>query len=399
MIIQIQKKICNEYNICIIVVVGVLGLEQFNLGHDNGGSQDRTRILRLSYSACEYIPLAKDTKEAWGEAERESGMQLVYTTGGLDIAKRGTPGHECLEKFAKSMTAQNVEFERYEGQSIRKKFPQFSATPKWISLYQKDAGIIDAALANAVHIQLARKHGATILENAAVLRIVKEGNQTKVCTSQGDFLCKKVIVTSGAWTNDVLSSIGLKLPITVTQEQVTYFATPHMNEFTKDRFPVVFLHTGLPAAPYFIPIHGNTGFKTGLDLGGPVITPHTRTFIPDERRRKKERNYVAELCPRALGPTLYTKTCLYALTPDRNYIMDTCEEAGHRDIIVFVGAAHAYKMAPVLGKILSQLAIDGRTTYDISSFTMKRPAISDPSYPPCFKLDVPVKDDILPSYL
>lgn len=62
-----------------------------------------------------------------------------------------------------------------------------------------------------------------------------ENKYFKVCTSQGDFLCKKVIVTSGAWTNDVLSSIGLKLPITVTQEQVTYFATPHMNEFTKDR--------------------------------------------------------------------------------------------------------------------------------------------------------------------
>ena len=35
--------------------------------------------------------------------------------------------------------------------------------------------------------------------------------------------------------NDVLSSIGVKIPLTVTQEQVTYFGTPHMKEFTKDR--------------------------------------------------------------------------------------------------------------------------------------------------------------------
>ncbi|XP_041480178.1 monomeric sarcosine oxidase-like [Lytechinus variegatus] len=378
----------------------VLGLEQFRLGHGNGGSQDWTRILRMSYSAPEYIPLARDSKEGWLEAERESGMKLVYTTGGLDIAMRGTPGHNCLEKFAKSMEDKNVEFERYEGKSIRNKFPQFAATSKWISLFQKDAGIIDAALANAVHIQLAQRHGATVIENAAVLCLSRDGDLTKVCTTQGDFFCKKVIVTSGAWTNDVLSSLGMKLPVTVTQEQVTYFATPHMKEFTKDRFPVVFLHTGYPAAPYFLPIHGNTGFKTGLDLGGRVVTPQTRTFVPDERRRRKERRYVAEICPKALGPTLYTKTCLYALTPDRHYIMDTCEVAGYSDVIVFVGAAHAYKMAPVLGKILSQMAIDGSTPYDIRSFSLRRPAITDRDYTPCFQLDTAViEDDVVPSSL
>ena len=72
-------------------------------------------------------------------------------------------------------------FERYEGESIKKKFPQFAATPQWTTLYQKDSGLVDAAMGNAVHIQLARMHGATILEDAPVLKIVKQGNLTRVC--------------------------------------------------------------------------------------------------------------------------------------------------------------------------------------------------------------------------
>ena len=71
-------------------------------------------------------------------------------------------------------------FEKYEGESIRSKFPQFNATPRWTSIFQKDSGLVDAAMGNAVHIQLARKYGATILENAAVIRVAKQGKFTKV---------------------------------------------------------------------------------------------------------------------------------------------------------------------------------------------------------------------------
>nr|XP_054748147.1 monomeric sarcosine oxidase-like [Lytechinus pictus] len=372
----------------------VLGLEQFKLGHDNGGSQDNSRIIRLSYNACEYIPLARGTYEAWGEAEMDSGVQLVYKTGGLDIAKKGHPGYAILEKFASSMKEQNVDFERYEGESIRKKFPQFAATPQWTCLYQKESGLVDAAMGNAVHIQLARKNRATIIENAAVLSITKQGTLTKVSTSQGDFLCRKVIVTAGAWMNDILSSVGVKIPLTVTQEQVTYFGTPHMKEFTKERCPIFILHTGQKGEPYFLPLHGNTGFKIGLDVGGPVVTAQSRNFIPDQKRQEMERNYVAELCPRAVGPILYTKTCLYTLTPDRNFVIDNCKKVGHPDVIFCCGAGHAYKFSAVLGKILSQLAIDGRTTFDISCFNMDRTAISDPNYPVSFQLGVDVGDNV-----
>ena len=39
------------------------------------------------------------------------------------------------------------------------------------ALYQPEGGLVDAALGNSTHIQLARAHGATIKENCTVLKL------------------------------------------------------------------------------------------------------------------------------------------------------------------------------------------------------------------------------------
>jgi sarcosine oxidase len=42
----------------------VLALEQFGLGHDNGASQDHSRIIRLSYHDPAYTALTPHTYTA-----------------------------------------------------------------------------------------------------------------------------------------------------------------------------------------------------------------------------------------------------------------------------------------------------------------------------------------------
>ena len=75
----------------------VLALEQFRLGHDNGASQDHSRIIRLSYHDPAYTALTPHTYTAWGEVEEESGVQLVVKTGGLDPLGRRRPGWQVRD--------------------------------------------------------------------------------------------------------------------------------------------------------------------------------------------------------------------------------------------------------------------------------------------------------------
>ncbi|CAH1265569.1 PIPOX [Branchiostoma lanceolatum] len=368
---------------------GVLGLEQFKLGHDNGGSQDHSRII-------------------WEEVEKESGLKLLYKTGGLDFTLKG-PLEEVMEDYAKAMDSQGIPYERQDGPEIHRRFPQFEVGPETVGLYQPDGGLVDAARGNAAHIQLARAHGATVMDECAVLGIERlKSGLILVRTEKGEFRCRRVVVCAGAWVNDVLRYVGTKIPISVSQEQVTYFATPNINEFTKDRFPI-WLYFAPDYILYGLPIHGNTGSKIGIDYGRTHVTPGTRTYTPDPVREKASIEFLQKYIPRvgadimtsvfrglvryveltdlicvqSLGPVLYTKTCLYTVTMDRNFVLDTLDAKGWPEIIVCCGAGHAYKFAGLLGKILSQLAIDGRTQHPIDDFTFNRPAVTDPN----FKLD------------
>ena len=67
----------------------ILGLEQFELGHDRGASSDVSRITRLSYHRREYVELAIEAQAAWREVERASGETILTMTGGLDLAPPG----------------------------------------------------------------------------------------------------------------------------------------------------------------------------------------------------------------------------------------------------------------------------------------------------------------------
>src|SRR3954468_953825 len=66
----------------------VLGLEQFELGHVRGESQDHSRIIRLSYHTPDYVEFAKRAYAAWAMLEAEAKEKVVLKTGGLDFGPR-----------------------------------------------------------------------------------------------------------------------------------------------------------------------------------------------------------------------------------------------------------------------------------------------------------------------
>ena len=59
----------------------------------------------------------------------------------------------------------------------------------------------------------------------------------------------------------------------------------------------------------------------------PETTPATRTFERDEAAFIRVRDFLGEHLPGVLGPPIYTKTCLYTLTPDRDFVIDRLPDA------------------------------------------------------------------------
>jgi len=359
----------------------VLALEQFPLGHDRGSSQDHSRIIRRSYHDSSYTALAGPAYDLWSEIEDESGVQLVFKTGGLDLEQLGTTGPKDLSHCAATMTTGGIAYDDLNAEEIMARWPQFRLPDDARGLYQADSGLVDAGKANAVHRALARGYGAVIRDRLPVRAIHSAEGAVEVVTDDGVFSAEHVLVAAGAWTNSILGTLGITWPLTVTQEQITYFATPNLRQFTPDRFPIWIWRA--PEEFYGFPIYGEVATKAGQDVGGEEVTVETRTFDPNPRTKDRLIRFLETHIPEFLGPELYTKTCLYTMPPDRHFVIDALP--GHPRITVAVDAGHAFKFATLIGRILSELALDGKTGYPIGAFRADRPALTDPTFQPVFR--------------
>jgi len=276
----------------------VLGLEQFELGHDNGASQDLSRIVRLSYHAPAYVRLAKGAFAAWRDLEEDLGRDLLVTTGGLDLSPAETG--EDLSSYSSSLAEEKVAFELLDASEVMRRWPQFRLSEDVSGLFQEDAGIAPAALCNATHAELARRHGATLLERTPVTSISVSDGEIEVVAGDARFRGRKLIVAADAWTNEVLTPLGVRLPLRVTQEQVTYFRAP-ADEFGPERMPV-WIWLGDPCF-YGIPVFGEAGIKIGQDVGGVEVTARTRTFDIDDAALARVAAFASESIYPAHPPT------------------------------------------------------------------------------------------------
>ena len=347
----------------------VLGIEQFELGHVRGESQDHSRIIRLSYHTPGYVQLAKRAYDSWARLGADAGEQVVLKTGGLDVAPRDAAID--LHTYTDSLTACGVPFEALDAAEIMRRWPQWHLTDEHHGIYQSESGIAMAARANAAHQRMARAHGATLLDRTPVRSIRPVGGEVEVEAGGKRYRCESLVVAAGPWSPVVLKRLGTRIPLEVTREQVTYFRTAHSDAFAPERFPI-WIWMDDPSF-YGFPIFGERAVKAARDAGGPPVTADTRSFDPDPAQERAVKRFLARYLPDAAGPVLYTKTCLYTLTPDRDFVIDRLP--GHPNIMVAIGAGHAFKFASVIGRILSELAIDGSTPSDISPFAITRPIL------------------------
>lgn len=348
----------------------VLGLEQFDLGHARGGSHDHSRIIRLSYVSPNYVRLAQEAYAAWATLERDEGAQLVFTTGGLDIGPRD--GAIPLAGYAAAMDACGVAYERLDAASIRARWPAFAIGDDVEGLWQAQGGIVAAERATRAHQQAAQRLGAVLRERAPVSALDVRGDGIEIEAGGERYRASNLIVAAGAWSRPVLAHFGMQLPLEVTKEQAMYFTPRDLDAFAFGRFPV-WIWMDDPSF-YGFPVFGEHGaIKVTQDAGGVAVDPDTRGFDEDPAISARVTAFLARYLPGALGSTHLVKTCLYTLTPDRDFVIDTVPN--HPNVSVAIGAGHAFKFASVIGRILSDLALDGGTRSDIADFHIDRPIL------------------------
>jgi sarcosine oxidase len=131
---------------------------------------------------------------------------------------------------------------------------------------------------------------------------------------------------------------------------------------------------------YGFPRFGEAAVKIAEDCGGFEVAPDTRDFVPNADALARLTTFASSLFGSdALGEPLLTKTCLYTLTPDRDFVLDRLP--GAPQVVVALGAAHGFKFVAWFGETLADLTLDGGTDAPIVPFAIDRPALVDPTAP------------------
>ena len=352
----------------------VVGLERFELGHSRGASHDTSRILRHSYHTPEYVRLTQQAYVDWARLQRDAETTLVTVVGGLDLFPKDAAISPI--DYIAALDEVGIEYGVLDAAAVNSRWPQFRLPEDVIALHQADAAIVPAARGTRVMQDQARRHGAVLREHSPVLAVRDLGSSgIAVDTPQGRWNCNGLVVCADAWVNDVLGGLNHTIPLEVTLEQVTYFEPPETADFAPGQLPL-WIWMDDPSF-YGFPCFGEQTVKAAQDCGGPVVDPERRTTERDPGMETLLSQHMQTILPGS-GEPVRSLRCQYTLTPDRDFVISPVP--GHESVVVGMGAAHGFKFAPTLGRLLADLVVEGRTTTDVTSFRMDRPALTEPDY-------------------
>lgn len=348
--------------------VNTVLIDAFDPPHNQASHHGDTRMIRHAYGeGRQYVTLVKRAQQLWEELEEQTAYKIFEKTGVLGL---GPQDSEFLQETIAAAKKYELPLEILNNKEVKERWPGFSIPDHFIGCFEAESGLIYSDNAIKAYKEIAIKNGAELITNTPVQHIAREDQNTiKISTENNVFYAKKVIVSAGAWVSKLLPA--LKLPIHPTRKAFGWFDAPD-TLYDMANFPSFYVEDNQHMCYGFPSIDG-AGLKIGRSDGGQGIDPnqHKQNFGQYETDEDELRYFLKAYMPEANGALNQGKTCLYTISPDNHFIIDHHPE--HENIIIACGfSGHGFKFGSVMGELLSQLAVDGKSSFDLSIFSLKR---------------------------
>ena len=342
--------------------VRVLGLEQFDIPNTMASHHGFSRMIRLCYfEHPDYVPLLRRAYELWRELEQETGREILHVTGGLYM---GPPNSEVITGCLRSAREHHLPHETLDREALRRRYPQFEVPDEFVAMLDHDAGFVLPERAVSAHVDLALRAGAEIHAREPVIDWSATQSGVTVKTNRDRYSAAKLIITTGAWTNDVAFDFGVDL--VVTRQTLAWVWPKNPALFERGTLPVWLLDQHDGTTHYGFPmIADNPGFKLARHSGGtPIDNPDHLDRNQQQGDEESVRSVLRKHIPQADGPLLGLRQCMYTNTRDGDFVID--RHPAHDNVIVASPCSgHGFKFQPVMGQILAELATEGRSTLPI----------------------------------
>ena len=350
----------TAYTISRMADKRIILLDRYGVGNEYCSSNDVNRVFRYSYGNDQYYTnMAIESLRLWREIQKETGQELLIPAGLLMLEGEDEHASKFNESSFKTLTKLGLGAQVYEGPELKKHFPQFQAN---MGFFDPHGGVLLASKSLETLASQSGARGAKILEKHVTAFRDKPGLEVETLDGQ-TIRARKLVVTAGPWTNSFLRD-GMTGIIPTRQQLVYLKPSRNIEKFRPTSCPVFFTdhHYGLPAA-------GFDGVKiSNKELIDPVDPETARRSVDQdqiEQCRAACREFIPDL---ADGEVVRTKVCLYDMTENSDFVVDRDPDNG--DIVYGYGfSGHGFKFAPLIGRLLAELALDRPPSLDISRFS------------------------------
>ncbi len=324
-------------------------------GRNAGGVRAQCRDRRERLHAMASI-------EIWKTLEDELGLDVEYVQGGNIRLATTEERMDALAREAEEELADGLYVELWDRTELRRRAPYLS--DRFIGAkYCPTDGVANPILASRAFGWAARRAGVTLLEHTEAREVVVKGGRVTAVHAHGPegevrVRASWVIHAGGPWTPELAGTLDLNIPIRPQRAvmAVTEPVSPFFTEFVSSHDVRLYARPARSG-------HIHVGVHSEPD---PTFDKRTPRQIVQHLAR------LDELIPAlARVRILRTWAGTLAMTPDGIPVVGPVP--GIQGYLLAAGfCGHGFCLGPIMGKLLSELVVDGRPSLSLDAFSPHR---------------------------
>lgn len=312
------------------------------------------------------LPLANRSREIWGKLPELIGHDAEFLMSGHIRVCYRQEQDDALEVYAREAAHYGLKLALYRGAELHAKFP-FLGREVLSGSHSIMDGHANPRLAAPAFGRAAARAGARLEENTEIATVEKDGDLFRATSTDGRVFCApNMLITAGAWGNQLSTQFGEAVPIMVNGPQMAVTEpVPYSIQ------PVV----GVTSPMLEEIIYFRQVARGNIVIGGCARAP---AFLDQRRAKVLPESTLLQFKQLARVAPAVTKLNIIRVwsgvegyMPDDHPIMGP---SGKVDGLyyAFGFCGHGFQLGPGVGDVMAELIDTGATSTPIEPFAIQR---------------------------
>jgi glycine/D-amino acid oxidase-like deaminating enzyme len=325
-------------------------------------------VIRQHYSTPIVTEIARQARAFFATFDEVVGGHSGFVQNGL-VLMVGQKDAAALATNVALGQKHGVPVRLIDAAEARRLVPGLNTDGAVAFAHEADAGYGDGYGTTVAFAAAAKGLGVTVLQNTPATAITLErGRATGVGTPDESFVAGVVVNAAGPWADRVARMAGIDLPLKLELIEEGVIRAPAGEPYPVRTPSVYDFVNGLsyrPEGDGQVMAEGNSYYKGPLDPDAYPSKP-SDAYIEDVAVR------LERSMPRlGLGEARGGWAGLLEGTPDFHPILGAAPEV--EGLLMCCGfSGHGFKEAPVTGRLIAELILDGRASLDIAPLAFDR---------------------------